>query len=375
MPQGLAGKARMMFPLFEEYPRLRERLPRVALAKLPTPVAPMLRLGEALGLDRLYVKRDDLSDAEYGGNKPRKLEFALGKALHEGRRAVLTFGGAGSNHTLATTIYARRAGLGSIAMLVPQPNAHALRRNLLMSLLRGAELHYHRGMPGVVIGTLWQLLRHRVQDGRRPLLIPPGGSNALGVLGHVNAGLELKRQIDAGEVPEPDRLYVACGSMGTSVGLLLGLALAGLRTRVTAVRVTARIYVSGKKARRFFHGANRLLHAADASIPLLPFPEARFELRHDYFGEEYARYTEASMRAVRLARETESLSLEGTYTGKTLACLMGDAAAGALHGKAVLFWNTHTSRDFAPEAAGVDYHALPAPLRGYFERDVQPLDR
>ena len=363
-----------MFPLFEEYPRLREYLPRVPLAALPTPVQPMPHMGAALGLDRLYVKRDDLSDPAYGGNKPRKLEFALGKALREGRKAVLTFGGAGSNHTLATTLYARRAGLQTIAMLVPQPNTHALRRNLVMSLHSGAELHYHGGMLSVAAATLRQLLAHRVRDGCFPLIVPPGGSDALGVLGHLNAGLELKRQIDAGALPEPDCLYVACGSMGTSVGLLFGLVLAGLRTRVTAVRVTSRVYVSERKARRFFLGAKRLLQAADPSFPGIPFPRAQFVLRHEHFGQEYGRYTEGSVRAVRLAKETEGLCLDGTYTGKTLACLMADAAAGHLRGKTVLFWNTYTSRDFGPEIAGVDYHALPAALHRYFETEVQPLD-
>ena len=130
-----------MIPLFEQYPLLREKLAYVPLGEFPTPVQKLETLGAELGISQLYIKRDDLSGKLYGGNKPRQLEFILGQVLRSKAREVMTFGGAGSNHALATAIYARQVGVKSISMLMPQPNAQYVRRNLLMSQYCGAELH------------------------------------------------------------------------------------------------------------------------------------------------------------------------------------------------------------------------------------------
>ena len=123
---------------------LEDRIPYVSLAELPTPVQKLDALGEEIGLDHLYIKRDDLAGKIYGGNKIRKLDFILGNVLRTKAKEVLTFGFAGSNHALATAIYAQQVGLRSISMLMPQYNADYVRRNLLMSHYCGAELHQHR---------------------------------------------------------------------------------------------------------------------------------------------------------------------------------------------------------------------------------------
>jgi len=364
-------------PLFERYPAMRGALPFVSLGDFPTPVQRMARLESDLGPEApaLYIKRDDLSGQIYGGNKVRKLEFLLGRALQDGCKEVITFGAAGSNHTLATALYARQVGLKCISMLVPQPNAHSVRRNLLMSLRAGAELHAAPGMLSTVLATFWQLGKHRFAQGRFPYVIPPGGSSPVGMLGFVGAAHELKRQIDSGALPEPDYIYAASGSMGTVVGLLLGLQAAGLRSKIVAVRVTARQYSSLRKAKRFFHSANMLLRGADPAFPDAAFPADAFEFRHEFYGGEYARYTEEGMRAVRRLRETEGIGLEGTYTGKTFAALLADTASGRLRGKTALFWNTYNAVDFQGDIQGLDYHALPRAFHRYFEEAVQPLDR
>jgi len=368
-----------MLPLFEQYPGLRERVPHVALGDFPTPVVRMARIEKGLlnpsDEASLFIKRDDLSSTVYGGNKVRNLEFLLGRALHDGKKEVLTFGGAGSNQGVATAIYAEEVGLRGISMLIPQPNAEMVRRNLCMSHRAGAELHHYPGMPCVVAATLYELVRHRVRQGAFPQVIPPGGTSRIGMVGFVNAALELKQQVDAGVAPAPDVLYVALGTMGTAVGLLLGLTLAGLHTRVVAVRVTAPQYVSMRKARRLFGATNALLHKADPALPLVAFPESDFTLRHDHFGEEYGLYTEESVSAAQRVTETEGIALEPTYTGKAFAALLADAQAGALKDQAVLFWNTANSRDFTPDIAGIDYHLLPRRFHRYFEQEVQPLDQ
>jgi D-cysteine desulfhydrase len=370
-----------VIPLFEHYPLLREKLAYVTLGEFPTPVQKLERLGAELGIGHLYIKRDDLSGKVYGGNKPRKLEFTLGNALRSKAKEVITFGGAGSNHALATAIYARQVGLKSISMLMPQPNAQYVRQNLLMSHYCGAELHLcgaglesARNMPLIYAATIYQLLRHRLKKGRLPHFISPGGSSPLGVTGFVNAALELRKQITDGKMPEPEYIYVACGTMGTAAGLTLGLRATKLNSRVVSVRVTSEKFANAREMIKLINKTNSLLHSLDASFPRFEFSEVDVDIRHDYFGKRYALFTKEGMEAVSLMRECEGIKLDGTYTGKTLAALIDDAKSGSLRDKAVLFWNTLNSRDFSDAISSVDYRSLPHDFHCYFEEEVQPLD-
>ena len=376
-PRAPSDLSEAVRPLFTHYPALRGTLPHVPLGEFPTPVQRLERLERSLGASApaLYIKRDDVSGKTYGGNKVRKLEFLLAAALRQGRKQVLTFGAAGSNHALATALYARQLGLECVSMLVPQPNARSVRRNLLRGYQAGAELHLAPGMLAAACATIWQLGRHGASERQFPCLIPPGGSSPVGMAGFVNAGLELRAQIDAGQIPEPDYLYAASGTMGTVIGLLLGLKVAGLRSKMIAVRVTAPQFSSMRKARRLFAATNTLLHRADPLFPEIDFPESDFEFRHEFYGRMYALYTEAGMQAVQRLHEEEGIKLEGAYTGKTFAAVLADTADGRLRGKTVLFWDTCNSRDFGDEIADLDYHALPKAFHRYFEEEVQPLDR
>jgi 1-aminocyclopropane-1-carboxylate deaminase/D-cysteine desulfhydrase-like pyridoxal-dependent ACC family enzyme len=371
-----------VIPLFEQYPQLREKLAHAPLGGFPTAVQKLERLGAELGISQLYMKRDDLSGKLYGGNKPRKLEFILGNVLRSNAREVMTFGGAGSNHALATAIYARQVGLKSISMLMPQPNARYVRRNLLMSQYCGAELHMCGtglesaiNMPLVYAAGTYQLLRHRLKKGGLPYFIPPGGSSLLGAVGFVNAALELGGQVASGEMPEPEYIYIACGTMGTAAGLTLGLRAAKLGSRVVSVRICGEKFVNTGAMIGLISKTNSLLCSLDASFPKFEFSEADVDIRHDHAGQRYALFTDDGMEAVSLMRECEGIKLDGTYTGKTLAALRHDAKSGNLRGKAVLFWNTLNSRDFSDNISGLDYHDLPRPFHRYFEEEVQPLDR
>ena len=371
-----------VIPLLQRYPLLGEKLPHVSLADLPTPVQRLDRLGGVLGVERLYVKRDDLSGAVYGGNKPRKLEFILGEVLREGTGEVITFGCAGSNHALATAIYGRQVGVHCTSMLMHQPNAHYVRRNLLLSHHYGAEMHLcgselesRWNRPMVFLSTLKQMVRHRLASGERPVIISPGGSSEAGVAGYVNAAFELARQVESGEMPEPALVYVACGTLGTAAGLMLGLKVAGLASRVVPVQVTGGDYVNAERMASLVNRTSAFLHSLDDSFPLATVRASDGDMRSGYLGLRYAQFTTEGMEAVSLMRECEGIPLEGTYTGKTLAALMADVRDGRARDKTILFWDTVNSRDLSELAASVDYHDLPRPLHRYFEEEVQPLDR
>ncbi len=355
--------------LTQRFPELAN-LPWLALGTLPTPVEE-LALPSQSGA-RVWVKRDDLSARNYGGNKVRKLELLLADALERQAGHVLTFGTAGSNHVLATAIHARRVGLPTIGILTHQSNARTVGRNLLGCLSAGAELHVYANGAAAREGADDVARQAQQASGRPVAVIPGGGSSSIGAIGFVEAGFELAAQIDAGALPVPDRLYVALGTMGTAAGLALGLAAAGLPTEVVPVRV---VHPSiGNRAgfeALWRETTERLRHLCPA-FPDLPPPPDR--IRHDQFGEKYGVYTVPGQRAVRRAG-TGGVKLEGTYTGKAFAALLADLEAGDLDGLNVLFWNTYNSADLGPRIEGQDWRRLPAGLHRYFTDPVQPLDR
>jgi 1-aminocyclopropane-1-carboxylate deaminase/D-cysteine desulfhydrase-like pyridoxal-dependent ACC family enzyme len=355
-------------PLFRRFPELHGRVPRVILGELPTPLD--CWAGEELGLDcdRLLVKRDDVTGVPYGGNKVRKLEFLLADALARDARGVVTFGVAGSNHALATSIYAAACGLQSYSMLTHQSNAAYVRRNLLAGLHAGARLMPFDSEEAAAAAARDLVSRAR-EDGERIVTIRGGGSEPLGCLGFVNAGLELAAQIDRESLPVPDLVYLPLGTVGTAAGLLAGLRIAGLATRMVAVRVVREDIARPERFRTLTGGTLELLgNPESADREELP------DIRHEFIGRGYARFTPEGIAAMARARETLGIRLDGTYSGKAFAALLADAGSGRLSGRTVLFWDTYSSRPFAPEAMALDYRDLPEPFHYYFEQPLQPLD-
>ncbi len=346
----------MTYPLFERFPGTAA-LSRHELCDLPTPVEPFeLEVRAA----RLRVKRDDRTARAYGGNKARKLELLLGDALDRGARAVITFGAYGSNHALATAVHASAAGLEPHVVLSPQAPGPFAARTLRAHAGLGTVIHPVDGWDGSreAVRVRRELAE---RDGVEPYVIPMGGTNALGALGYVNAALELVAQCEeAGERP-PDAVYVAGGTIGTAVGLAVGFALVGARTRVQAVRVTPAEVCNVEVARSVAEGCIALLRQHDVSVPGIGFAELAFSLRDEFFEPGYGVPTADALAAVRAAAGA-GVPAETTYTGKALAALFADSAAGVLDGADVLFWDTYNSRPLPP--AG-DVALLPGPLRAY----------
>ena len=360
-----------MIELFARYPRLADTLPWRPLGQWPTPVqrAETDFAGERCA--GLWLKRDDRCAEPYGGNKVRKLEFLLADAIERGHKRVHTFGVAGSNHALATAIYADALGLEARLLLGPQSNSSFVGRNLLLGRWAGAR---HMHCPTEAAARSASRVLELGHSGRASRRIPGGGSSSLGAAGFVSAGLELAAQVRAGSLPAPDVIYLALGTMGTAAGLALGLAAAGLPTRLVLVRVVRADIASPARFRALYHGAARLLHRADPRFPLRPLEPARLEVRHEFIGPGYARFTPEGMAALREARAAFDVGLEGTYTGKAFAALLADLETGRLAGQQVLFWNTYNGQPMPPAAMALDYRELPPPFHRYFEAPFQPLD-
>jgi len=356
-------------PLFERFPGLAVGIPLVRLAALPTPVRRLEKFGERTAATSLWLKDDGPSSPFYGGNKVRKLELVLAAARAAEASTVMTFGYAGSNHATATAVHASRLGMRSISVLLPQRNAAYLRKNLLVSATVGAELHEYPSRSALYAGTALTMLRHRWRNGKAPFVVAPGGSSALGTIGFVNAAFELAEQVDAGLLPLPDRIYAAAGSLGTVVGLGIGLAALGLPVKIVAVRVVDERFVNPVRATALWRKTLAMLRAADTSFPDVGEPRDRIEWRGEFFGGEYALVTQEAAEARRLAANIEGVALDGTYTAKALACVLADARAKRRPEGPVLFWNTCNSSDLTDLAAESQATDLPRRLRRYFELD------
>ncbi|MFX1298783.1 MAG: 1-aminocyclopropane-1-carboxylate deaminase/D-cysteine desulfhydrase, partial [Promethearchaeota archaeon] len=216
---GLEKMTETTLQLFEEYPVLQEKLPHISLIQ-KTEVQHLKSLGEKLKFPNLYIKRDDQSTEIYGGNKPRKLEFVLADAIEKKKANILTIGGTGSNHCLATAIFSKKLNLHPVLLLFNQPVTPDVQKKLLVFKSLDAELLGP-------YGNVWALLHYLVfrRFRKNTYFLPTGGSSPLGIVGFVNAAFELKRHLENGEMEKPDYLFVTCGSMGTIAGLMVGLKL------------------------------------------------------------------------------------------------------------------------------------------------------
>lgn len=366
-------KYRNRIPLFKKYPKLQKDIAHIQFCNLPTAITKCNKLSDKLDIN-LYIKRDDQTGKLFGGNKPRKLEFLLADAVKHNARSVLTFGCAGSNHALATTVYAKEVDLESFLMLKPQHNSYVARRNLLLDSFYGAQLNLSPNDHFRAISTVHKLVDHKLTYNSFPYIIPTGGSCPIGCLGFVNAAFELKEQIEAGIIPMPTRIYLALGSTGTTAGLLIGLKAAQLKIKLIGVAVEPEEFPGEflTKIRELYTETVQLISSVDSSFPTLNLESDDLEIIYDQAGKDYALFTHSGVEAIQLAHEIEDIKLDGVYTGKAFAGLLESLKKEK--NQNILFWNTFSGDSYEHLTSQVNYKKLPAYFHSYFETSVQELD-
>ncbi|MGK9170633.1 D-cysteine desulfhydrase [Inquilinus limosus] len=301
-----------------------DQLPRTRLQHAPTPLEPLPRLTEALGGPQLWVKRDDCTGLALGGNKARKLEFLLGEALAQGVDTIITAGGPQSNHARQTAAAAARLGLGCILVLtdaVPgRDPAYHSNGNLLLDGLFGARIELLPGTADADAEMARAAERCRA-EGRKPYVVPVGGSNALGLMGYVDAARELigqARQQGVGFT----HVALASGSGGTQAGLALGLALGGSAAPAVGYCISRSSAEQRPKVAGLLQAGAELL-----GIPA-PLSAADLVLEDGVVGDGYGLPTPGMLEAVRLLAEQEGLLLDPVYTGKAMAGVIAGIRSG-----------------------------------------------
>lgn len=294
------------------------------LAHLPTPLERADRLGAVLGVapGRLWVKRDDCTGLATGGNKARKLERLVADALATGCDVLVTAGGPQSNHARTTAAAAARVGIGCVLAFNSDPPTDT-EANQLLDVLFGAERRFvgplaMDDLNAVVEGIAGELR----EEGRRPYVIPVGGSSPVGASAYATAADEIMADLGHDDV----LVITATASGGTQAGMaarlghdrVLGIGVGALADPVTAVR-------------RLTTEVARHLN--------LPAPAGDPRISHDQIGDGYGAMTNACLNAIRIAARTEGLLLDPVYSGKAMAGLIA-LPKSELQSKAIVFLAT-----------------------------------
>ncbi len=311
-----------------------DRFPRVHLAHLPTPLEPLTRLSRLLAGPELWIKRDDQTGLATGGNKARKLEFLLGDAQQRGADVLITTGGPQSNHCRQTAAAAAKMGLPVILALTGEAPA-TVNGNLLLDDLLGATVRWMGDVTWWDLpGRIEAIAEEQRKAGRRPYVIPLGGSSPIGALGYVAAMQEVMTQCAAQHVAF-DRIVIASSSAGTQSGMLAGAALFGYAGQITAISI-------GESAAELKERVEALVPATLNLLGQVVAVDLRRVQADDrYLGAGYAVVGAAEREAVRLLARTEGILVGPVYTGRALAGMFDMIRRGEIGpAERVLFWHT-----------------------------------
>ncbi len=305
---------------------------RLKLALLPTPFYRLERTSELLGVE-VWVKRDDLTGTAETGNKIRKLEYLVAEAFAQGADTLITCGGEQSNHSRATAVVARRLGMD--VHLVLRRTGEGPTGNWLLDLILGATFRwvtpeeYER--RDEILAEEAEALR---LSGKRPYVIPEGGSNALGIWGYVNAAREFSAQIkEAGF--EPDFVVVPSGSGGTYAGLWIGFKVFGVGAKLLGI-------TAGPKPQEQREHIQKITSDFAERFGLeQTLDPAEIDLVDGFWGRGYGIIDEDVASFIADFARREGIILDPTYTGKAFRAAFELVKSGEIpQGSTLVLWHT-----------------------------------
>ncbi|QNL52605.1 1-aminocyclopropane-1-carboxylate deaminase/D-cysteine desulfhydrase [Olivibacter sp. SDN3] len=254
-----------------------------------SPVEPLkFNLFEKYNLT-VHIKRDDMIHPFISGNKWRKLKYTLLDAKKENKTHLVTFGGAWSNHLLATAAAAAKFGFTSTAYVRGESVEN---QNLNLCKLFGMELKFvsrenYRNKENI-------FNKYHRQDSTT-YFINEGGASVHALKGCVEIIDELPFAYD--------HIFTACGTGTTLAGLAIGVKNNRLHTRLNGVPVLA-------NGAFLYEDINRL----DNTIKDVM-------LHTDYHFGGYAKTKPALLTFIKHFVSKTGILIEPVYTGKMLFCL------------------------------------------------------
>ena len=302
---------------------------REPFAHLPTRIETLPRLSKYLDGPDLLIKRDDQTGVGLGGNKIRKLEYLIGQAISEGAEMVLTTGAAQSNHCRQTAAAAARSGLDCTLVLVgPEPERPTA--NLLLDTLLGVDIIWTEQSSRDQ--DLHNAFQSAEEEGRRPFLIPYGGSNSVGAYAYYKAVEEVKEQLGDDKV---DWIVFASSSGGTQAGLVAGTITYLPGTKILGISVDEK---EADLKERVYKLSNQLFRELGEKSEI---PQDLILVDDRFIGEGYGIMNEMDKEAIHVFAKLEGIFLDPVYTGRAGAGLMDLVKSGYFqkHEK-ILFWHT-----------------------------------
>ncbi len=311
-----------------------EKLPRYRLAQLPTPVESLPALTRALGGPQLLIKRDDQTGLALGGNKARKLEFIVGRALAEGADTLVTAGAAQSNHCRQTAAAAAKAGL-KCEILLNGKQPELAGGNLLLDRIFGATEHWiDRSQRPAKLKEIPEQLR---AQGRTPHVIPVGGSNGVGATGYVLAMIELTEQLRASG-QRVDHIVFGSSSGGTQAGIILGARVTGFAGQLHGLSIDKNDPEHLEYEIEVAQIANDCAQYIGADAR---FTKEDVKMVYGYMGEGYGMVGDLERDAIRMMARTEGILLDPVYAGRAFGALVDLIRKGTFRrDETVLFWHT-----------------------------------
>jgi len=315
------------------------KFPRRIYTPYDTPIQPLDKLTAVLGGNgpRIWMKRDDMLGLAMGGNKTRKLEFLMADALEKGADTIITCGAVQSNHCRLTLASAVTEGLKChlvIEQRVPNSyNEHASGNNFLYFLLGVEGIHVVDGGSDMA-AEMQKVADELTAQGRKPYIVPGGGSNEIGATGYAACAQEILNQSLKMGVSF-DHIVCTSGSTGTHAGLLVGLKGENANIPLTGIGINKPCPIQKPNVLKL---ATKLKEHLGVENEITMDDVVVFD---DYVGAGYSRPTQGMIDAVKLVARTEGILLDPVYTGKTMAGMLDLYKKGYFDGcKNILFVHT-----------------------------------
>jgi D-cysteine desulfhydrase len=298
------------------YPR------KIDLACTPTPLQHLSRASKQWGRGhRIWIKRDDLTGSTLSGNKVRKLEFITACAIDNGYDMLITIGGVQSNHCRATAFAGAQLGLPVHLILRGEAPADT-DGNYLLDHLAGAKVSCYSSRQ--YLREHEQIFQHWVDHytalGFKPLLIPIGGSDEVGIWGYIHACEELVTDFQRAAIDQA-HIVTATGSGGTQAGLTLGALLHELPATVWGINVC-------DDEQYFLDKIRDDVSSWCKRYPDVPEVTVQPQVIDGYVGAGYAQASEEVFQIIADLSRMEGVVLDPVYTGKAFAGMLKEIEQG-----------------------------------------------
>lgn len=312
-------------------------IPRRKYTHGATPIEYLNNLSKLLNGPDIFIKRDDHLGLAGGGNKTRKLEFLVADALKNNADTLITCGAVQSNHCRLTLSAAKKEQLDCHLVLEERvPNSYnpkANGNNLLYSLLSADSKTLVPGGSDMV-REMEKVAKKVEAEGKKPYIIPMGGSNEIGAIGYVACAEEINAQLRESSI-DIDYIITPTGSAGTHAGLITGMGQSSNNIPIVGISVNNEKSIQEKNVYKLVNKTSDYLNLKNR------IEKSSVKVFDDYIGPGYSLSTDGMIEAVKLLSQREGILLDPVYTGKTMAGLIDLIRQGYFKkGEKVLFMHT-----------------------------------